>query len=129
MQIIKVKSGIKEFKLDHLAMYNFKKQTGTDILSRSIDLELGKIELEGICDIFLVGTDYVDMEEMLEDLDFRIDIEPKAGIFGGLKGYVEAIGKEMGLFFGGETENMPQNKEEKIRIQAEERKAKAGQKS
>lgn len=89
MTKIKMKSGEKELKINHLAIYKLKQKTGKDITEYINKMQVGNVEMTAIYDLLFAGLKYKSIEEMLEDMEENE-----------FSNYVEQVGKELGLLLG-----------------------------
>ena len=97
------KSGKKELKFDHLAIWNLKKETGRELfdLIQDIDAENTKdVKITTMYQLLYAafGEQYDNIEEMLSDL--------KETEF---NNYIEAIGTSVGKLFGENTTDNSEN--------------------
>jgi hypothetical protein len=99
MAKIKMKSGEKELRMNHLAIYRLKKNTGKDIREYVGELQNENVEMIVVYDLMFAGMDYETIEEMLEDIEEDKFLD-----------YVTQMGNELGLLLGvGKTDTTQEN--------------------
>jgi hypothetical protein len=81
----------RELRINHMAIYKLKKNTGKDIISYVKGFESGEIEITAIYEMLFAGlSGYKTIDDMLNDLED-----------GEFSNYAEGVTKELGLLFEG----------------------------
>ena len=95
---VQMKSGMKEIKFGHRAIYNLKKDSGKELFELIGDIspsDINEIKMTSLYDLLYAALkdNYSNIEEMLDDL-----LDNK------FNDYIEVIGDSVGKLFGANTE-------------------------